>query len=91
MANRRSHSGILIHFNNALINFYIKRQNIFEESSFGSELVALRISTEMVESLRYKLRKFGVNLKGSAEIYCENKSAVKNYNNAIQTAGRPLR
>ena len=47
------HQGILIYFNNALINFYRKRQSIVESSSFGSEFVELIIATEMVEVLRY--------------------------------------
>ena len=42
------------------------------------EFVALRIYTEVVEALRYKLRTFGVNLEGPAEVYCDNKSVVKN-------------
>ena len=36
LANRRSHSGILIYFNNTLINFYINIQNTVESSKFGS-------------------------------------------------------
>ena len=48
LANSRSHSGILIYFNNALIKFYSKRQNTVESSSFGSEFVVLIIATEMV-------------------------------------------
>ena len=40
--------------------------------------MALRINTEMVEALRYTLRKFVVNLEGPAEVYCNNKLAVKN-------------
>ena len=32
----------------------------------------------MVEVLRYKLRTFDVNLEGPAEVYCDNKSVVKN-------------
>ena len=39
--------------------------------------MALRISTEMVEALRYKLRTFGVNLEGPEEVYCEEKLVVK--------------
>ena len=62
LTNRRSRSGILIYVNNVLIKFYIKIQNIVESSSFGLEFVALRIATEMVEALMYKLRVFGVNL-----------------------------
>ena len=76
LANRFYQSIILIYVNNALVNFYIKRQNTFESSSFGSEFVALKISTEMAEELRYKLRTFGVNLGGPSEAYCENKLVV---------------
>ena len=32
----------------------------------------------MVEAIRYTLRKFGINLEGPEEVYCDNKSAVKN-------------
>ena len=42
------------------------------------EFAALRIATEMVEPLNYKLRKFGVNLEGPEEVYCDNKSVVIN-------------
>ena len=78
LENRRSHSGILIYVNNTLINFHSKRQNTFESSSFGSGLVALRIATDMVESLRYKLRTFDINLEGPEEVYCDKNSVVKN-------------
>ena len=50
MANRRSHTGILIYVNNAPIIWYSKRQNTVETSSFGSEYVALRICVEMIEA-----------------------------------------
>ena len=32
----------------------------------------------MVEALKYKIRTFGINLKGTAEVYCDNKSVVIN-------------
>ena len=38
--------------------------------------MALRIATEMVEALRYKLSKFGVNLEVPEEVYCDNNSVV---------------
>ena len=41
LANRRSHSGILIYVNNSPVLWYSKRQNSVETSSFGSEFVAL--------------------------------------------------
>ena len=78
VANRRSHSGILIYVNNALIISYSRRQNTVESSSFGSELVALRIATDMVEALRYKLRCFGIPISGPATVLCDNKSVATN-------------
>ena len=78
MENRRSHSGIIIYVNNSPIIWYSKRQNTVEGSSFGSEFIALRISTEMIEALRYKLRCFGIPVKGHAEVFCDNMSAVNN-------------
>ena len=41
--------------------------------------MVFRISTEMVEALRYNLRKFGVNLKSLSEVYCDKNLVVKNY------------
>ena len=78
LANRRSHSGVPLYVGNSLINLYSKRQNTFESSSFGSEFVALRISTDMVEARRYKFRTFDVNLEGPEEVYYYNNSVVKN-------------
>ena len=78
MVNRRSHSGIVIDVNNASIIWYIKQQNTVETSSFGSEFVALRISTEIIEALGYKLRCFGIPVEVPAEIFCDNMSVFKN-------------
>ena len=78
MANRRSHSGILIYVNNTLINFYSKRHNTFESSSFGLEFAELIIVNDMVEAFRYKLTKFGVNLEVPKEVYYDKKSVAKN-------------
>ena len=76
LENSRSHSGILICVNNALIKLYTKRQNTVESSSFGSGFVALIIATEMVEALRYNLSISGINLEGPSEVYCDNNLLV---------------
>jgi hypothetical protein len=47
LANKRSHTGILIYVNNALIHWYSKWQN--------TESVVSRIATELIESLRHIL------------------------------------
>ena len=78
MKTRRSHSGILIYINQAPIVWYSKRQNTVEASSFGSEYIALRIFTEMVEALRYKLKCFGVPVEGPTDVLCDNQSVVTN-------------
>ena len=71
LATRRSHTGIFIYLNNALIIWYSKQQNTVESSTFGSKFVALRIATELLVSLRYKLRMF-------ADVFCDNQSVTKN-------------
>ena len=78
LVTRRSHTGIIIYINNSPIIWFSKRQNTVESASFGSEFVALRIATDLVEALRYKLRMFGVELDGPADIFCDNKSVVTN-------------
>ena len=75
---RRSHTGILHFINNAPINWYSKRQNTVESSTFGSEFNALRIAVDQTVSLRYKLRMMGVNIEGQTHIFCDNRSVVNN-------------
>jgi hypothetical protein len=75
---RRSHTGILIFLNRSPIVWYSKAQNTVETSTFGSEFTAMRIATELLESLRYKLRMFGVPLDGPANTFCDNTSVVTN-------------
>ena len=74
----QSHTGIFIMLNSAPIVWYSKRQNTVETSTFGSEFVALRIATELVQGLRYKLRMMGVPLEGPTLMYCDNESVTKN-------------
>jgi hypothetical protein len=75
---RRSHTGVLIFLNKSPILWFSKRQNTVESSTFGSEFIALKIATELIQGLRYKLRMFGVTLDGPANVFCENKSVVIN-------------
>ena len=73
---RRSHTGIIIMINMSPIIWFSKRQNTVETSTFGSEFIALKIATELTESLRYKLRMFGVPISGPARVFCDNESVV---------------
>ena len=73
---RRSHTGVIIFVNMAPIIWYSKRQNTVETSTFGSEYIALKIAIELIESLVYKLRMFGVPVEGEARVLCDNESVV---------------
>ena len=56
---------------------YNERQNMGETFTFSSEIIALRIATELIEVLQYKLRMFGVPISEPAREFCDNASAVK--------------
>ena len=70
----RSHTGILIFCNMALINWILKKQLTIGTSVFGAEFVAMKHGIETLRGLRYKLRMMGVPLTGPAYIYGDNKS-----------------
>jgi hypothetical protein len=74
---RRSHSGILIFLNRALILWYSKCQNTVETSTFHSEYVAAKTAVEMINSLRYKLRMKGIPVAGVTNFFCDNELVVK--------------
>ena len=78
VVSRRSHAGILLYVNRAPVIWYSKRQNTVETSTFGSEFIALKIATEMIEGLRYKLRMFGVPIDGPANVFGDNQSVINN-------------
>ncbi len=52
---RRSQSGIIIFVNRAPILWFSKRQNTVEASTYGSELLAMRITIETIEGLSCRL------------------------------------
>jgi hypothetical protein len=78
VVTRRSHTGIIIFVQNAPVIWFSKRQNTVEAATFGSEFVALRICKELIVTLRYKLRMFGVPIVGPANVFCDNRGVVKN-------------
>ena len=82
---RRSQTGIILYCNSAPIVWYSKRQNTVECSTFGSEFVALRVASELIISLRYKLRMFGIPISGPANVFCDNESVYKNASFAEST------
>ena len=68
---RRLYTGRLILCNRAPILWFSKRQNSVEPSTFGSEFTALNNAVELVTSLRYKLRIFGVPIYGPTDMFCD--------------------
>ena len=75
---RRSHTGIIIFLQNAPIQVFSKRQNTCESSSYGSELVAMRIARDLVSAMRIKLKCFGIPIAGPTSMFCDNMAVVKN-------------
>ena len=52
---RRLHTGFIIFMNMATVYWYSKGQNCVETSTYLSEMVALRIISEKIINLGYKL------------------------------------
>jgi hypothetical protein len=73
---RRSQTGFIIYLNNAPIDWYSKKQNTVESSTFGSEFVAMKIALERIKALRYKLRMFGIPIDGPTNVLGDNESVV---------------
>ena len=74
----RSHTGVFIYVINTSIIWFSKKENTAESSTFGLELVAIRIAQDLIVAIRYKLRIFGVPLDGPTGVMCDNQSVVKN-------------
>ena len=65
----RSHSCIIIFVQNDPNIWFSMMQNTVKTETLGSEFVALRISKELIVTLRYKLRMFGVPLDGLSDVF----------------------
>ena len=78
LVTRQSRTGVLIFVNRAPIVWFSKKQASIETSSFGSEFMALKTGSEILEGLRYKLRMMGVPLDGYAHVKVDNLSVVRN-------------
>jgi hypothetical protein len=63
---RRSITVIHVMLNNTPIRWISMHQKTAEISTYGSELVASGITTELILELKYMLRSWGVSLDGPA-------------------------
>ena len=78
LVTRRSVTGILLFLNNTPITWISKRQKTVETSTYGSELVAGRIATDLIVQYRYMMRMLGVPLDGAATLCGDNRSVMIN-------------
>ena len=74
---RQSQTGILVLCNRATFMWLSKKNNSIETSTFGYEFTALKLAVELVISLQYKLRMFGVPLEGPTNMLYEKYSVLK--------------
>jgi hypothetical protein len=75
---RRFITGILVMLNNTPIGWISKHQKTVETWTYGSELVASRVATELILEVRYILRSLGVALDGPALMLGDNMSVILN-------------
>jgi len=58
--------------------WYSRRRSTVETSTFGSDFVAMRQATELIEGLRYKLRMFGIPIDGPTGVYGDSGAVISN-------------
>ena len=67
----RSVTGLLILLNQTPIEWFSKNQATVETSTYGSELVASRISVEKLQEFRYLICILGAPVDGSGYLFGE--------------------
>jgi hypothetical protein len=87
LVTRRSVTGILMFGNNMPIEWISKRQKTVETSTYGSELVASRIATDLIVEYRYKFRMLGIPIDGPSLMLGDNASVIT----STTTPSSPLR
>jgi hypothetical protein len=78
LVSQRSHTGILLFVQNSSILWLSCQQNTVETSTFGSEFVEVWTACDLIISMHYKLRMFGIPIEGPAQVFCNNQGIVKN-------------
>jgi hypothetical protein len=72
MLTRRSRTGYAQLINNSVVNWFSKKQGSIVTSTFGSEFVALKTTTEANRGLRFKLKIIGTLIDGPTYIFCDS-------------------
>ena len=57
---------------------FSRQQNTVEASTYGNEMLAMRISIETIEGLHYKLCMLGLPIDGGCNVFCHNNGVVLN-------------
>ena len=78
VVTRRSVTGVLLFLNNTPVKWLSSRQKTVETSTYGSELVAAKVATELVLEYRNLLRMMGSGPDGPALMLGDNNSVVLN-------------
>ena len=77
MVTRRLVTGILVFVNGTPMKWYCKKQNTVESSTYGSELVAGRLATEMAIEFRYIFRMLGSEIDGPVRLLGDNRGMIQ--------------
>jgi hypothetical protein len=78
LETRRGVTGIILFVNKTPVKWYSKQQNTVEPSTYGSELVAARIASEIIIDFRGRLRLLGIAVTGPSVLLIDNQSVVAN-------------
>ena len=62
--------------NNVIVETFSKRQATVEPSTYGSEMIAARIATDMTVEIRHTLHMLGLPIDGSILMLGDNKRVV---------------
>jgi hypothetical protein len=73
---RKSISGVVSFVGNCPISWLSRRQGAIATSTYSAELIAAKVGTEEVISIRYMLRSLGVPLKGPTLLIGDNLGAL---------------
>ena len=73
-----SHTSVLLFVCHVRIICHLKQQNTVETSTFGSEFIAAKTATEMIQALQCKLCMMGIPIDGPTNMFCDNAAVVRN-------------
>jgi hypothetical protein len=73
---RQSVTGVILMVSNMPIRWISRRQKTVETSTYGSEMIAARVDTELIIEVRYALRMIGVPIEGPALMLGDHMSVM---------------